>query len=787
MLERFAVYIITKRVWVVGALAVFTAALGWFAAQIDVKTEFTDLLPKNHPYVHVDNQFKTSFGGSNLVTIMVAANDGDIFRPELLEKVRRLQNELQRVKSVNPFQITSLASKKLKEVRASTDEIESRPLMWPEVPKDQEGIERVRLSAVNNPLIFGKYVSTDMKAALITVDFYDTLLDYETIFGQMNAVLERERDASVTISVVGEPMLYGWVRHFLPETLSIFLITMVVVAAILFVSSRSLRGTLIPLLAGLVSAVWALGLAQLLGFSFDPLVVVVAFLISARSVSHSVQVVSHFEMEAVEKGKSAVDAAVASIRDLFKPGTLGVVTDAGGIAVVALTPIPLLEKVAIIGCLWVLTISLTSVFLTPALLAWVRRPRSHLLPLDISRQMNAVLDGCTWLSAGRLARPVVAAAAAVLVGSGVYAFNLKIGDANPGSPILWPDSAYNRAAGAINRTFGGADRMFVVAAGERPDVIKEPAVLAHMQRLQRFLEAQPEIGATVSIADVVPTMNKILHEGNPRYAEIGPDARTNGELLYLYTAGSDPGDLDQFVDGQFANASVTAFFRDRKGDTIATAIGRIKTWLADNPIDGVVYKLAGSIVGVIAAVNEILLAGQIEAISLALLVVVLTCTVTYGTTTAGLFFMVPVLLSNAITFAFMAWKGIGMNINTVPVAALGIGLGVDYSFYIVDRIKEELPKTGELRLAIFHALRSSGRAVLVTGLTLCVSVLVWMGSSLKFQAEMGLLMGLWLLVSAVASLVVMPALVVVFKPRFVVGEGTRTEAAAQARLLTAAE
>lgn len=776
MLEKFAQHVIRLRAWILLALGLGTAIMSWFAGHIAVRTEFSDLLPYNHPYVAVDKQFRKSFGSSNMVSIMVEVENGDIFSVEVLDAVKRITRGLERVDSVNPFQINSLAAKKVKEVRATNEGIDSRPLMWPNVPQTAAELDALKRAVVNNPLVYGRFVSHDLKAALITVDFYDSAINFSSVFGGINSLIDAERRPGLTFSVVGEPILYGWISSFLPETFAIFLATLVLVASILFLSSRSLRGTILPMLAGLVSAVWALGTARLLGYSFDPLVIVVAFLISARSVSHSVQVVSHFDYEARVNGANSREAARSSISELFKPGTLGVVVDAGGMLVVALTPIPLLEKVALIGCVWVLTISLTSVLLTPVLLSYVRDPRSHLLPFDISRPLNKVLDFCSALAVSRSRRWIVWTAASLFLISFAYSFKLTIGDASQGSPILHAESVYNQAATAINARFHGSDRMFIVASTEGTEAIKKPEVLAAMEDLQRFMEAQPEIGATVSAADVVPAMNRIVHEGNPRYQILPSDAAVAGELLYFFAAGTDASDTDQFVDPRFRNASITAFFTDRKGETIATAIGRIKHYLAEHKVPGLEFKLAGGIVGVTAAINEIILADQIQAIALALLVVVIGCLVAYRDAVAGIFFMVPVVMSNTITFGFMALTDIGMNINTLPVAALGIGLGVDYSFYIIDRIKEELPRTGGLAPAIREALRSSGRAVLVTGLTLCASVLVWTASSLKFQAEMGLLMGVWLFVSAIGALVVMPAMVVIFRPAFVVGRADGAEA-----------
>ncbi len=768
-LDSLAALLLRWRIPVLIVLAVVTAGLMASAARVQVKTNFADLTPSSHPYVKINEQFKSSFGSSNLVSIMLTVDKGDIFQKEVLEQIKKLTLDLQQVQGVNQFQIISLASKKLKEIHASSDAIEAVPVMFPNVPETADEIAHLRQSVINNSLIYGRYVSRDLKSALITVDFIDGRVDYDVAFAQIRKIVDQNRRPGETLYITGDPMLFGWIRHYLGETVTIFLSTLVMLAAILFVTARTWRGTLLPLGAGLFSAVWALGVAGLLGFNFDPLIIVVAFLISARAISHSVQFIARFEDEAYDAGVNSVAASRASFLSQFQPGVLGLVVDAGGMAVVALTPIPLLQKAAIIGCVWIGTIFVTCFILTPTLLSFVRDPKSVALRVDIQPLVQRFLGWCARVAMGRRGAMVLVAVTVLFLLSAGFAMTITIGDARPGSPILQSDAEYNRDTAAINATFPGSDRMFVVVSGDR-DAIKKPEVLREMTGLQRYLEQQPQIGGTLSIADIIPAMKQTLHEGNPRYHSIGDDWAENGELLYAYTAGSEPGDLDQLASLKFDNAAVTAFFRDRTGQTIRTAIARVKQYADEHPMQDAKFMIAGGVLGMIAAVNEVILGGQIEAIALALLVVVLCCAVTYRRVEAGLFFMTPVLLSNTLTFSFMSAAGIGMNLNTVPVAALGIGLGVDYSFYIVDRIREELQLGHSLESAIRESLRTSGWAVMVTAVTLSISVLIWNFSTLKFQAEMGLLIGVWLFISAMSAVILMPTMVYVLRPRFVVGE-----------------
>lgn len=780
MIERIAEFCIRRRAWVASVLLALTLILGWFALHIEVRTVFEDMLPSRHDYVQTHEKFKDTFGGSNMVTIMFEVEQGDIFQTSVLDKVRTVTLGLREVSAVNQYQITSLASKKLKEVRASTEGIESRPLMWPDLPGNAEAMAELKQAVLRNPLVYGPYVSKDLQATLITVDFIDQQVDYAKVFAQIRSQVAKVEDGSVKIRVVGDPILYGWVSHYLPETLKLVLAALALTLVMLFILLRTWRGVTLPLLAGAVSALWALGICRLLDIHFEPLVIVVAMLITSRAVSHSVQIVNRFddELEFLPPGSdtSRIAARVA-LADLFRPGMLGVIADAGCMAVVAMSPIPMLQKLTVLSVVWVSTLTVSAVILTPVLLSFIRKPHGTAHPINCLPMLRKVLDLSVWISLSRARYVVLGSSLLVVVAAGLYSLNLKIGDANPGSPILWPESPYNRDSAAINARFEGVDRMFVVLGDDNhPGLIKGNEALQAMNRFQRFIEAQPEIGGSLSIADVLPQVNSSLREGNPRYLELADSEGTNASLMAMLDSVSEPGDISRFADDQYANGSVTLMFRDRQGETIRTAVARIKEFIAEHPLSQGHWQLAGGLVGVMAAVNEIILSSQIEAIALALLVLAVLCTLVYRSTVAGMLFMVPVIISNMLTFAFMTWKDIGMSINTVPVAALGIGLGVDYAFYIADRVKEEIGAGSTPEQAIRQALHSAGMGVIVTASVLILSTLLWWVSSLRFQAEMGLLMAIWLSVSAFSALFVMPSLIYVCRPRFIFGEPGRTPA-----------
>ena len=780
-LSRFAQalseFCIRHRKPVTAIIVVSTLAMAALLTRLGVYTEFSDMVPQGHPYVEVHEEYKETFGGSNKVSIMVSAEEGSIFRRSILKEVQRITRELSKVSGVNPLQITSLASRKLKSVNASSRGIESVPLMWPDVPETREDVEQLREAVLSNPMVYGIYVSRSQDSTLIQADFYDNLVDYSKIFPQIQSILnDSPINNQVDHHLVGEPVLYGWVNHYLDETVKIALASLGAMLLALFLLNRTWRGTLLPLLSGVVSTIWALGIGVLLGFNFDPLMIVVAFIITARCFSHAVQLITRFDDLCDGEQIHPKKAAEQTMKELFRPGLLGLVSDAGAILCVVLTPIPLLQKVSFFGAFWVMTMGFSAVILTPVLLSWVKAPLRNAHPLNLRSMLMAVLRVAVKVVETR-ARYVVLPVTAIAVGLLVFkATDLTIGDATPGSPILWEESTYNRDSALINDQYPGTEQMFVALSGNENDVLKRPDVLDWMQRFQRRMERMPAVGGSLSLADIVVDVRRNLYEGNPRYRELGGSQMENGELISFYMQGAAPDDLAQYADPLFRNGSVILFFQDRKGETLRQATYQIKRFINENPLDGVDVRMAGGSLGIVAAVNEVLLRDQVEAIALALMVVILSCLVVYRSSASGIFFMVPVLISNVVTFAFMAWQGIGMSISTIPVVALGIGLGVDYAFYIVDSVKEYLEKTpnGDPMEAIRQSLYSAGRGVLLTSVTLAAGVLLWSFSSLRFQAEMGMLIGLWLLVSAFTSLFVMPSLIRVFRPKFIFGHTPQT-------------
>lgn len=765
--ERMAGFVIRHR-WAFGlgilAITVF------FALQIPkvrMESMLIDLFPEDHEFVETYVAYQDIFGGANVVVLAVERTEGDVFNPVTLEKVRTITKELELMPAINNYQVMSLAQRKVKNITVDAIEgFQAVPVMWPDIPETDEEIDALRRLVHASPQIHGSLVSMDDKAALILAGFFEADLDVREVYARLNQLKADLEDDTTRVRMFGRPILLGHVLDNYSQLVWLFIATVISIIGLLAVYFRDARGVLIPLGTAVLSAVWGIGLLGLLGYNFDPLILVVPFIISARALSHSVQLIERYmEEHAVHNSRKI--AAQKTFSGLFEPGIVGIVTDALGVAVVWLTPIPLMQKLAVMGSFWVISIIATDMILNPIVLSFVPPPRRRLKPGEgwIASMLRAVGR----FSLGRHRWTVVGITGVALVGGFYFAEQLVVGDIHPGTPMLWPDSPYNRDTDAIGDRFGNTEIINVIVEGDEWNVIKNPDVLRKIWFLQREMETLDEVAMTSSIVDLLPRIVQAMHGGEPRWQHIPEESREAGFFLEMIYGASEPGDLSRYVTPDSRHANIALYLTDHRGTTLNKVVKKLREYVAENKMEKAHFRLAGGFGGLLAAVNEVVTQSQAMVTGLAFFFVFLFCSIAYRSVIAGLMFMIPLALSNYLTFALMGWRGIGLDVNALPVVSLGVGLGVDYGLYVVSRIREEFALSNDLDVAILTAMTTSGKAVLLTAGTMVFGVVFWTFSFLRFQADMGLLLVFWMTVSMLGGLVLLPTLIHLFRPRFVTG------------------
>lgn len=768
-MRRLAEWIVKRRFPVLVTVLILTVFFGYQTLRIEMYTAFSDLLPKDHPFIRVHNEFSKVFGGANLVLLSVEVKEGDIFNTRTLEKIKRLTEVLELTPGANNYQIFSIARQKVKDVRATSWGIEVQPVMWPDVPRSDDEMERLRNAIYANPTIAGRLVSMDGKAALITAAFHEERLDYARLFRRIQSAIHEVEDKNTTVYAAGEPVLYGWIYYHLREISLIIGLTCLTIFGILILYYRNLNGVLIPILSGLVTFIWGTGFTALMGFNFDPLILVVPFLIAARTISHSIQFRERFfeELERWEGDKER--AAAESVSGLLMPGSVSILTDASGLIVLLVAPMPILTKLAIAGSFWVMSNFVSVLILDPILCCYFPTPR-HLPKGGEGHWLDAPLRHVGRFCTAPLGRWVVLVAfGGTFIWSLYWNQFLTVGDSRPGSPLLWPNSNYNVSVRHINDKFQGTDHLYVIVKGKEEKTAKSPAVLRTMEEFQRAMERSPYVGGTDSIVGLTRQINTVLHNNDPRWGLLPLSADEVGGILMVAEHGSEPGDFDRWVNYNFQHANITVFLHDHKGDTIREIIQRAKQFISSQRMEQAEFKLAGGIVGVLAAANEVMEQSNWVILGLMLIAQLFFCALGFHSFVAGLLFVGVVFLSNMFGMALMAFWNVGLNVNTLPVISLGIGFGVDYGIYIVSRAIEEYQREGrpDLRAALIEGVATAGKAVLYTAFLISAGILFWSFSPLRFQAEMGYQLLIILTMNMLGGLLLLPAFIHLMRPRFV--------------------
>lgn len=743
----------------------------WFGTQIPsvrMYSDFADQLPQSHPYIQLHNEIKDNFGGANVIVVAVEVEEGDIFNNDTLKLLHEVTQAVDSLPGINHNLVSSFTHRTTRQVwLTEMGNINSDPYYKPQDPPLTEAMfDQLRKDIVANPRVYGPLVSPDMKTGLVKAQLNEGELDYEETFEQLQALRTQFATDGVNIYAAGQPVLVGWAYFYKDQIFQILAFTALIMLALLIFHFRSLYGVLVPLAGVTISTIWGIGIISMFGYNLDPLGLVIPFLISARAMSHGIQLVERYYAELSDHEEPTI-AARKTFENLFRPGSLGVVSDAIGLLLIAIGSIPLNTKLAHYSSLWALCIIITVLLAVPLLLSILPKPKETGLKKNLLRSVAREFSNVV------VAHPKqILITSVVLVTSGLYlASKVTIGEAEPGSPILYQDHDYNISSKAINDSFPGSEELYIVAEHTDEGGIKRPEVLLALEDLERHMMLDPEVGGAKGVPDLIKQVNRLLHNNDPRWQQIPKDEGYVGGLMFTYMASSPiPGALKEFTDPAARVANLVFFYKDHQGETIRRAIHTAKQWIADNEgkVKGLTIRLAGGTIGVTAAMNEAAFDTNKKVLPLVFGLIFLSVMLFYSSFQSGLMMLIAMLFATTLTYAYMGLVGVGININTVPIIAVGVGVGIDYSIYMMDRVREEMIKSDQLLIAVRDALRTTGLAISFTAITLIAGIVMWIFlSDLRFQADAAILLSVMVILNGLAAMWLVPAWILTFKPAFI--------------------
>jgi len=776
VLDRISWFFARHRLGLFVLTLVITGVFGVGALRIKGEVIIAELLPYEHPYLKIMDDFSRVFGsGGSFVAIMVKANEGDIFKKSILEKVRNITDEVYNWVEVYRVLTVSIASRSTKVVKPGAEgEIRVAPLMWPELPGTEEEMERLKDAIFSNPNLRGILASRDGTAAIIVTQFKENI-SYARAFELLKDIDKRYGDAETSVHVVGYPMMMGWIYSLRPQMYHVFAISIAAVALVLWLIFLNFTGMISPLVNAFVLTIWGLGFIGFTGINFNPLLYVLAFLVGSRMIGNSHQIAYRYFEELHSSGNDRFRACYETMRTMFIPNFAAVAADVAGFSVLLIAKIVLMRHLAIIMSFWMATILMTG-FLVPTVCS--------LLPLRVASErwakedsrtgfMSRVMVWMTEFAIGPRSKYVFGLIMiGVIVFSGYEFTRLKIGDPTPGSPIFYGNHPYNQDQALVDRTFDASSEDFTLYYTGEKQSVYQPAVLNTFEAFDRHMKARlPDIyKSSESIIGMMKAVNFIMHDGDTLWQELPLDEDKLTNLNGWVKNSVDFITLSRYYDHNMSKAQITLFFSDHTSDNLLRIRDAAYGFFKDHPmkLEKGEFKLAGGRIGMEIAVNEEMKRSHLLIDLSVYLGIFLLCAISYRSVVAGLMLTLPLVLANAITFAYMAIANIGLSINTLPVAAIGAGLGVDFAIYLYSRTIEEFPLQGrDWYNTIIQSVCTCGKAVVYTGLTVILPIITWYFlSDMKFQAEVGLFLSMIMGINVILCLTLHPFLIYIIKPKW---------------------
>ena len=754
-MERF---LFGRRALVIAAFALVTLVMGWFATQLRVDAGFLKLVPLQHPYMQTFLQHREEFGDANRVVVAIMAREGDIFTPEFFGVLRQVTDAVFFLPGVDRTQVYSILTPNVRYIEVLEDGVGADNVLPADFRPTEEGLARVRDNAIKAGVV-GRLVANDFTGAIVSAklqEFHPNTgerLDYVEVARQLEEIRSQaEARARVDVHVIGFAKLVGDIAEGAVRVAAFFGIAFLVTALFVYLYTRSVRLTVPPLACSLTALVWQLGAVTALGFGIDPLSILVPFLVFAVGVSHGVQMVNSVRSEVVA-GAAGLDAARTSFRRLLLPGAVALASDSVGFVTISLIEVQVIRETAITASIGIVAIILTNLALLPVLLSYFRMS-------DAERRAAAGRDGLLqplWSRVARLARRGPAAAtmalSALLVAVGAhYALQVRVGDDHQGVPELRAQSVYNRDVAAITERFKIGVDVLTVYAETAPDGCIDYEVLSTLDEFEWRMRNVEGVQSVLGLAGVARNINAGWHEGSLKWRTLPRNRYTLVQSVSPVSTSSG------LINTDCSVLPVLIYTADHKADTIQRIVDAVNDFQRANTLDRLTLRLAGGNVGVMAATNEEVAASQFPILDYVFAAVVLLCLVSFRSVAATVCIIVPLAAVSLLAYGLMAILEIGLKISTLPVVALGVGIGVDYAIYIYGRLRTHLDQGFDFAEAYERTLNVTGASVALTGLTLAAGVATWIAAPLKFQADMGTVLMFMFLVNMVAAVVLLPAL-----------------------------
>lgn len=750
-------------------IVLFTAVMAVFAVQLRMDAGFDKQMPVGNEYIRTFQKYRSDLFGANRLTIVVKARHGSIWTPQGLTRLYDVTQAVTFLPHVDRQGVQSLWTPNTYVNEITEDGFSAKPVIDGTITTSQLTptiVDKIRQATALGGYV-GTLVSRDQSSAMITADLNEhdasgKPLDYV----QFNHLLEKKirdkyQDGNYQIQIIGFAKQIGDIADGAIGVLRFCALSILLTALAVYWYSHSIRFTVLPIVCSLTSLVWQFGTLKLMGFGLDPLGVLVPFLVFAIGVSHGIQQIN-FIVRELSHGQSSLEAARRSFRGLLIPGTLALVTAFVSFVTLLLIPIPMVRELAVTASVGVAYKIVTNLVMLPVAASCFTFSKAYADRAQIKRERRSRFLRTLSCVARPKTAYVVVGLTLVIFGVAVWQSRDRIvGTLQPGAPELRADSRFNRDAVSIAKNYDiGLDWLTVVFEAPHSTACDDPKVGLFEDDFVAAMANKPGVASIESYPGMLRTYNEGYNEGNPKMNVVPIDPVNYGAL------SAEIGQVRGFMNKDCSMTAVHLFLTDHKATTLSNILSDVKQYRATHHLAGLRIRLAAGNAGIMAAINEEVAHSELPMMLYVYAAILILVFLAYRDPRAMVACCAPLTVATFIGYWFMKELQIGLTVATLPVMVLAVGIGVDYAFYIYNRLQFHIAHGQSIVKAVEHAILEVGVATIFTAITLAIGVATWSFSALKFQSDMGKLLAFMFIVNLIMAMTALPALAVVLERWF---------------------
>ena len=743
---------------ILALFAIVSVVLGSFAIHTRPDASFDKLLPSHNPYIDTYKKVEAQFGGGNVLLISLEAKHGDIFTPQYFDALRKLTDDVFFLPGVDRTHVSSLYTPDTRFAEVVEGGFNGGPVIPATFKPDAAGFSTVKSNVYKAGLV-GRLVANNFRSAVVSAKLNDidpqtgAHLDYGHFADELDSIIRAKYDTADTkVHVLGFAQAVGDIEHGAQVIVLFFGIALLVAAVLLYIVSRSIYLTAAALSCSLIAVMWQLGIITILHIGIDPISVLIPFLILAIGVSHGVQIALS-NVRLVGEGMSSLDAARGSFHNLLEPGVVALCLAVLTFVTVTTIPVPAIRELALTAAIGIAVLAITNLLVLPVIASFASISMAR---VQAAQRGAARFEGFWRLLASLIAPRsaiIICALTAGVAGGALLLGQPVVGDLHVGVPELRPESRNNQDAAFFQNNYSvGVDVLEVFAEGPANSCLDYDS-MRRIDNLDHRLRGVPGVRSTLFMGHLMRQVNVLYNEGNPKFDYLPHDSRVLGRDSSAFEPSMGLSNND------CSAMPLIIFLTDHKAGTIDRVIKTIEAYTKTPSKSKLRLELAAGTAGVIGATNIVVEQAQLPMLGLVYGMIIVICLVVFRSVRAAICIVLPLAAVSILANAAMSVLDIGLKLSTLPVTALGVGIGVDYGIYKFSRLSYYMRRGYTLNAAYIQTLRETGSAVIFTGLSLSIGVATWAFSPLQFQADMGMLLTFMFFMNMAGAIVVLPAII----------------------------